>query len=731
MLALGVLRVVLLLAAWYVLRGQARAAEAGSRIWNSHAAAVGVLAAGALASLVLVLAGLPAQWAADVFSATTLPACLLVYRGMATYHRLHSATGEVADWLVALSCVLTATAAANLLLQTGVLHSPLTGPALQHRLLTVASVTVVLAVLLRVVRTSRAVDARTTLLLTGSLLSVLLAHVWVTLAVVSPLARTGLSFTWVAFAGALAHTVVRRRNDTTRPLTTSPLSTTTTAFATLLAGVGVITATTLQPGDGRLRWSVVWAVLAVLPVAGRIRQLVRGLVHHDRVQREAATDELTGLPNRRAFTAALETATRERRPATVLLIDLDRFKEVNDRYGHATGDRLLQHVSRAFAGVLPAGALLARLGGDEFAVLLTAAPHAGDPDLSLRTAHHVGTAAEGDPLDGVHQVVASVGVVTTDGLQHLQGEDLLRRADAAMYVAKAGGGGVGVHDDAAARRWRRHEALALGLLDTFSPAAGATTREEFEVHYEPQVTREGWTAGVRASLRWSHPVLGVLDPPEFLGVAEELRLLPELTTHLVTRGCADLARWRAAGHDVRLSFPVDPLQLTDPRLLDLLDAVVAAGTDPRLLVVGTTAAVFADDPESATRTCREIDARGCGLSIDDFGTGWPSLAHLAALPVGEVTVDAALTARLRLDPRVATVVAAAVGFAHHLGLRVVADGVADATTLDLLHGMGCDLTRGPLHGRPVPAGGLHLTLPIPVPRPTPHPVPSALDPTRT
>ena len=715
MLVLALLRLALLLAGVVVLRRRAHHRPAEGHVWTSHAAAAGVLAAGSAATVALALAGAPPAWTADAFSVTTLPACLLVHHGFSLYHRRYSVTGESADRLVAVSCVLAGVASANLLLQTGVLTSPLHGLELQHRLLTLASVAVVLATLLRVARAGRAASSPPALLLTGSLLSLLLAHAAVVVVDLGESARTAASFTWVAFLAALAHAGSARR-DGTRTITTSPLSTTTTAFAALLTAVAVVTATTLQPGDGDLRWSVVWAVLAVLPVAGRVRRLVRDLVDHDRVQREAATDELTGLANRRAFTAALEAATRARRPVSALLIDLDRFKEVNDRYGHATGDRLLQHAGRAFTRALPAGALLARLGGDEFAVLLTDAPHGGDPGRSLEIATRVAGAAGRDPLDGVHRVVASVGVVTTDGLQHLAGEDLLRRADAAMYSAKAGGGGVGVHDDAAARRWRRREVLAADLVAAFGGAADDdTARRRFAVHHDPQVDRDGRTVGVRASLRWAHPALGTLGPADFLGPAEELRLLPELTAHLVTRGCADLARWRAAGHDVRLCVAVPAAQFGDPRLLDLLDAATA-GVDPRRLVVGTTGAAIGRDPARATRVCREIDARGCGLSIDDFGTGTSSLVHLASLPVDEVGLGAALIEGLLLDPRAVTVLTATVEFAHRLGLRVVAGGVADATTLALLRDAGCDLTHGPVHSAAALAGELQPGPPVPASR---------------
>ena len=702
MLALDLLRVLCLVLGSLVLRQRARTSPGEGQVWQSHAAGVGVLAVGAGVHLVLGLTGVPGRWAALAFTLCVLPACLLVYRGFAIHHRLHSVTGELADWLVALSCMLAVTAVLDLALQTDLLASPLSGIALQHRVLTFAAVAVLLTTLLRVTHAAGVLFTRTALVLTTSLTAVLAVQVWVVLVDLSPAERVVASFARVLFAGALAWAGYRA-DDLPRTIVTSPLSTTTTAFSVLLACVAVITATTLQPGDGRLRWSVVWALLAILGLTGRISRLVRGLVHHDRSRREAATDALTGLANRRAFTAALDEATRTLRPLTILALDLNRFKEVNDRYGHATGDRLLQHVGRTLRAALPPGALLARLGGDEFAVLLGSGPEAGDAERSAELARGLSDTAARHPLDGIHRVVVSIGVTTTDGLQDLGGEELLRRADVAMYVAKAAGGGVSTHDETAARRMRRRDRLTVDLRAALSSTDGDGTADRLEVHYQAQLCAAGRTEALEALLRWHHPTLGRVDPSEFLDIATGERLQHELTRHVLARVSADLAGWLAEGHDVRVSVNVAAAQLTDPRLLDLLDTVVAAGTDPARLVVEVTERALAADPDGSARACREIDARGLGLSIDDFGTGWSSLRHLATLPVDEVKIDGEFTSRVRRDPGVTAVVAGTVQLAHHLGLRVVAEGVEDEATRTALLDLGCDLTQGFVHAVPVPA----------------------------
>ncbi|NAZ77939.1 diguanylate cyclase, partial [Kineococcus sp. T13] len=397
MVLLDVLRLGGFALALAVLVRRARRADGEQPVWRCHAAAVGVLLAAAAALAVLGAAGVPARTAALVVSPSTLPACLLVYRGLSQYNRVHSATHRPADWIVGTSCAFAVAAAGNALLQGGWFPTAASGLELQLRLVVAGFVAVVLATTLQVARSSGALRAPTTWALAGSLAVLLLLQLHAALLPYGSLVRVGAAAAWVALALSLAW-ASRRGGVLQRAITTSRLTTTTTAFGALLAAVAVLVATTLTPGSGQLRWSVVWAVAAVAGLGLRLHRLVRDLVDHERVRREATTDELTGLANRRAFTAGLEAATAAGGPLAVLLVDLDRFKEVNDRHGHATGDRLLQHVGRGFTSVLPGGSLLARLGGDEFAVLLRGASAAGAADAAARL---VAVAVE-HPLDGVH-----------------------------------------------------------------------------------------------------------------------------------------------------------------------------------------------------------------------------------------------------------------------------------------------------------------------------------------
>nr|WP_240897297.1 EAL domain-containing protein [Kineococcus vitellinus] len=546
-----------------------------------------------------------------------------------------------------------------------------------------------------------------------------------------PCVRLLLALGWIALAAALAH-AAHLPDRSPGLIAVSPLGATVSAFAALLVAVAVITVGGLDPQGGP-RWSSAWAVLAVLGLSGRVAHLVRAVSQHDRIRHEALTDDLTGLPNRRAFSAALEAATAGGGvPVALVLADLDGFKEVNDRFGHATGDRLLRHVSQRFRAALPPGTLLARLGGDEFAVLLPGGSSRSADAVARRLVEVAGESQ----LDGVRTTGCSAGIAAAPvgadaAAAPLGGAELLRRADAAMYVAKGRGGGVALHDDALDRELRERAALTDDLHAAFADAAGGG-HEQFVVHYQPQVAAaDGRVVGVEALVRWQHPSRGLVPPGRFLDLVEQQRLMPALTERVLVRAAADLARWRAAGHDLRLSFNVSSSQLAGGALLELVDAVVAAGTDPSRLVVEVTETTLVGDPDRALAVCQAIRERGCELSIDDFGTGYSSLGYLSDFPATEVKVDRSFTARLLTSPRTAAVVAGTVGLAHHLGMRVVAEGVEDGATLAELRRLGCDLTQGYLHSRPVPAGELLRSLAAAtpaVPAATPAATPAASTP---
>ncbi|PRY14495.1 putative bifunctional diguanylate cyclase/phosphodiesterase [Kineococcus rhizosphaerae] len=691
---LVVLRTLVVAGALALVWRRTRRDRVAQPAWRSYRAGFVLLTACSLLEAVFVVAGTPVGAAGLVLAVplrlASSVASFHLYRGVASWFRLQEKTrpaGRV-DWLVGGSCILGATGVVNVLVDV---PPGLAGLADQLRWLHVSSIVVLLSALVvaawsmprQIAGRARGIAVTVAYVLLTQVLYVVTGPR--TDVVVA--AWTGWVLLAVAF-GALSllppATVPRRHPSAFTVPATSLLGLVLGLVAVVGAGLHV----------APRHWALGFGTAAVAGSAVRLVRLVRDLADHDRARRQATTDDLTGLANRREFMGRLAAETARRHPLGVLLLDLDRFKEVNDQHGHAVGDELLAATAVHLERALPAGALLARLGGDEFAAILPGA----DVDAAV--------AAAADMLTAVAavDVSASVGVATSTGADALSGTELLRRADASMYAAKGGGLGVAVHDDDADRAWRARVELSDELLLALGPDAPASAAEQFEVHYQPQVDTADEVVGVEALVRWRHPRHGLLAPGAFLDVVEERGLLPALTVHVARRAVRDLAGWHAAGHDLRLAVNTSSTYLADPELLRLLDELVAGGTDAGHLVVEVTETSLMNDPDRALATCHEITARGVALSIDDFGTGYSSLAYLANLPATEVKVDRTFTSRALQDERIAAIVAGTVELAHHLGLRVVAEGVEDPATLDLLRRLGCDESQGYLHSRPVPAG---------------------------
>ncbi|WP_337062156.1 putative bifunctional diguanylate cyclase/phosphodiesterase [Kineococcus sp. G2] len=423
------------------------------------------------------------------------------------------------------------------------------------------------------------------------------------------------------------------------------------------------------------------------------------------IARQAVTDDLTGLANRRALFQRLARTAASGQDTGLLLVDLDRFKDVNDTLGHHRGDDLLRAVADRLTGRLPQEALLTRLGGDEFALVLpgagtTAARRVAEDLLAALTEPFTvgGTAVH----VGASVGVAASGAARTAGDARPGGDvELLRQADAAMYVAKRAGGGVAVYDESVDRSARERlqllEELRTGIDDG-----------QLTVHYQPQLDlRTGAVVGVEALVRWQHPRRGLLLPGEFLDLAEERGLVPALTEVVLRRAVADAVRWRDAGRPLRIAVNVSADCLLEATLPPLVrEVTTAAGLDPGALVVEITETGLMRDPERSRRTLTELVDAGVGISIDDYGTGYSSLAYLRDLPAAELKLDRTFTARVAHDHRSAAIVAGTADLAHQLGMRLLAEGVEDAATLQRLRSLGVDETQGYLHGRPVPAGQL-------------------------
>ena len=432
----------------------------------------------------------------------------------------------------------------------------------------------------------------------------------------------------------------------------------------------------------------------------RLLQLVASLAQLGQSRLEARTDDLTGIANRRALSAALADAATDRRDAALLVVDLDRFKEINDQHGHGVGDEVLRMMAERLRTTLPPDALLGRIGGDEFAVLLL-----GDASRDVATVAGTVVGLCAGPVEtsaGWMSLGSSVGVATSDGTD--EGVDLMRRADTAMYVAKRGGGGIAYFDEDADRATRRDRELLDELRWLLRPEASDHDRLQLQVHFQPQLSaRTGDVVGVEALVRWRHPQHGMLFPVAFLDLVERHGLMFELTRTVLHRAAGETRRWAALGRRPRLAVNLSTSCLSDPDLLPMVDDVIAEyGMEPSQLTLEITETTLMSDPEGSLDVMRQLAARHIALSIDDYGTGYSSLAYLNDLPAKELKLDRSFTSRVLHDQRTASIIAGTIDLAHGLGLRIVAEGVEDEATLVVLRKLGCDETQGYLHGRPMP-----------------------------
>ncbi|MFF5444867.1 putative bifunctional diguanylate cyclase/phosphodiesterase [Streptomyces sp. NPDC012888] len=405
---------------------------------------------------------------------------------------------------------------------------------------------------------------------------------------------------------------------------------------------------------------------------------------------EQLRDPLTGLPNRqwlleRAW-SALDEAERLGTRSALVLIDLDRFRAVNDTLGHLAGDRLLLQIAERLRHALPADAEVARLGGDEFAVLL---PTTDSTTSAQRVAR--GLVAElGSPLDldGLTLVLEASAGLAVFPEHALDAEGLLRRADVAMYQAKRDRTGVEVYES----KRDSNTPDRLGLLGDLRRALDLG---EVELHYQPKVRFDGHVAGLEALVRWVHPERGRVPPDEFISIAETSGLMPHLTEYVLETALAQVARWRAQGLKVPVAVNVSPRDVHTPGFAGAVAARLARhGVPAGALQLEITEHVLLEDPQRAADTMAGLTGHGVKMSLDDFGTGYSSLVHLRRLPVSELKIDRSFVARLAVDAQDAEIVRCTVDLAHSLGLLVVAEGVEDDETWERLRDLGCDAVQG-------------------------------------
>jgi diguanylate cyclase (GGDEF)-like protein len=435
---------------------------------------------------------------------------------------------------------------------------------------------------------------------------------------------------------------------------------------------------------------LLWAALFRL-VAGASRRLREQAEDNRRLARE---DALTGLANRTSFLELAGDAL-DRRPAlaAVLLLDLDRFKDLNDSLGHQAGDLLLREIGPRLRRALPENAVLARLGGDEFAALLAPLESAEAAEAVARRI--LAALAEPVQVEGIAVVAeASVGIA----VYPRDGEDaaaLLQHADVAMYAAKESRAGVAAYRPETDRS--SHERLLV-----LAELREAIANDELVLHYQPKVAlSDGRTVGVEALVRWEHPRRGLLGPDHFVGLAEHTGLIGPLTAWVLTRAMRDARHWWDAGAHVGVAVNLSVANLVDPELPGLVARLLGeTRLPPSAIELEITESVLMTEPARALRTLSLLRSMGVSIAVDDYGTGHSSLAYLHQMPLDTLKIDRSFVASLGEEGDV--IVRSTVDLAHNLGLRVVAEGIEDPETAATLRELGCDLGQGFHYARPVP-----------------------------
>ncbi|HEY1741456.1 MAG TPA: EAL domain-containing protein [Acidimicrobiia bacterium] len=451
---------------------------------------------------------------------------------------------------------------------------------------------------------------------------------------------------------------------------------------------------TFDSGDGRLLEALANHAAVALE-NGRLVDRVAREVREREYQ--AAHDALTGLANRTSFVDRVRDALgRGQAPGVgVMLMDLDRFKDVNDTLGHDTGDEVLSLVASRLSGALGDSATVARLGGDEFAILV---PGIAD----VETAHEVAAQARSVlvppfALRGVSlEIAGSIGI-TVAPLHGTDAHTLLKRADIAMYSAKREPSGIAVYDAETDENTVTRLALVGALRE-------AIDHQQLQVYYQPKVRiSDERVVGAEALVRWFHPEHGFMSPDVFVAIAERTGLIGSLTRLVAREAIAQCKEWNDNGYDMSIAVNLSALGLLDMSTPDLFaDLLAEIGLEPSKLTLEITETTIME-PARSVAAIERLAALGVRLSIDDFGTGYSSLSHLQRLPVQEIKVDRSFVMTMGANESDVAIVKSIVDLGHNLGLKVVAEGVEDRVSWDLLARQCCDIAQGYFMSRPIPA----------------------------
>jgi len=454
------------------------------------------------------------------------------------------------------------------------------------------------------------------------------------------------------------------------------------------------------------------ATATLLLVGVRLALTVRGMnaLSQER-SHQSVTDDLTGLANRRrlfsvldAFFADYDTPASRPRLLAFLFVDLDRFKAVNDTFGHSAGDQVLKQLGPRLSAGLRESDLLVRLGGDEFVVLLLDS----DADYAATVARRLTEVLE-EPfiLDNVRaSISASIGIALVPSDATDSGS-LVRCADIAMFRAKTSGVPWVIHQSELDNSGNR-----LLLYDELRTAI---EQRQLFLHYQPQIDlRTGRVAAVESLIRWDHPRLGIVPPDEFLPFSEEAGLMGAITRFVLTEALTQCAAWRHSGEFLTVAVNISATDLLDTQFVNLIcDLLENHGVPAEALVLEITETSIIAEFDRSQQVIQELHDLGIIVSIDDFGAGFTSLAHLSSLAVKELKLDLTFIRRLAAtkNERDVELVRGTIELGHALGLRIVAEGIEERSTLELLTRLGCDVGQGYFIGRPKPAQHLALTTP--------------------
>ena len=443
----------------------------------------------------------------------------------------------------------------------------------------------------------------------------------------------------------------------------------------------------------------------------RSKDLKAAIEAHSRAERRAHaaafSDHVTGLPNRRELIRRIEEVARDKNPSgTLLLLDLDHFKTVNDLYGHAVGDRLLCFVAEALQSCVPAASCAVRLGGDEFAVLLP--PHYGSDDASRIAERLLDQLAEPITLEETTaQISASLGIARLDG-RITTTDNLLRHADIAMYRAKREGRNCFLWFDPQMeqdlrRRSEIEAEMRIGIA-----------RGEFVPYYQPLIDlAKGEVKGFEVLARWHHPEQGVVPPDSFIGIAETCALISDLSLSVMRQALSEAKDWPSY---LTIAVNVSPVQFRDPLLAQrFLQLMTETGFPPQRLEIEVTESALFEDQTLALATVESLKNNGVKISLDDFGTGYASLTQLKSLPFDRIKIDRSFVSALLDDAQSTAIVETIARLGISLQVPITAEGVETEAVRQQLELIGCSEAQGWLFGKAVPSSDIRellRTLPV-------------------